>query len=109
MRKLHIALSTHRIEESVADYTVRLGKGPCVVVAGEFALWRTETLNLSIRRDSAVDPGALRHVGWEDPDAAGFSSETDVNGIEWERFSAADQADEINALWPDSDYTPERI
>lgn len=109
MKKLHIAISTNKIEETIKDYSVRLEAGPCSVVSGEYALWRTETLNVSIRHDPNCTAGELRHLGWEDPAASVFSEETDVNGIVWERFSAQHQANEINELWPEAAYQPELI
>jgi hypothetical protein len=107
MKKLHIAISTDKIEETVSDYSARLGAEPCSYIAGEYALWRTEFLNVSIRQDSTCTSGELRHLGWEDPTAQAFSQETDVNGIVWERFSAQQQADEINDIWPSANYTPD--
>ena len=104
MKKLHIAISTDKIEESIKDYTVRLGAEPCSFIANEYALWRTECLNLSIRQDPSCKPGELRHLGWEDSSASEFTEETDINGITWERFSAQQQADEINELWPEANY-----
>lgn len=106
MRKLHIAISTEKIEETIEDYSVRLGVPPCSSVPGKYALWRTESLNISVRQDSACTPGSLRHLGWEDSTATEFSQETDVNGIVWERFTAQHQADEINELWSDAKYQP---
>lgn len=106
MRKLHIALSTDRIDETIADYTARLGVPPCSKIEGEYALWRTESLNVSVRQDPHCTPGSLRHLGWEDPGASAFTQDTDVNGITWERFNAHHQADEINQLWPDANYVP---
>jgi catechol 2,3-dioxygenase-like lactoylglutathione lyase family enzyme len=106
MKRLHIAISTDKIEQSIQDYTDRLGCPPCSQVAGEYALWRTETVNLSIRQDRKCAPGSLRHLGWEDPSAPSFSEEQDVNGIVWERFQAQHQADEINKLWPEAKYCP---
>jgi hypothetical protein len=35
--------------------------------------------------------GQLRHIGFEDDLAEGFSSTPDVNGIAWESFSAVAQ------------------
>jgi hypothetical protein len=35
--------------------------------------------------------GQLRHIGFEDDTTAGFARERDVNGVEWERFSLAEQ------------------
>lgn len=106
MRKLHIAISTNKIDETIKDYSARLEAAPCSIVPGEYALWRTESLNVSIRYDTNCNPGSLRHLGWEDPDASEFSHETDVNGIVWEEFSAQQQANEINELWPQTNYEP---
>lgn len=103
-KKFHIALSTQKIDETVKDYSARLGLAPCSYVANEYALWRTESLNVSIRQDSNCANGELRHLGWEDSTAAQFSETKDVNGIVWERFSAEQQAEEINALWPEAKY-----
>lgn len=106
MRKLHLAISVADIEETVSDYSQRLGCQPCVVVPGEYALWRTETINLSVRLDAASAPGSLRHVGWEDPSAEEFSVDMDVNGIVWENFSAEQQADKIEQAWPGTKLQP---
>lgn len=106
MKKLHIAISTHKIEETIKDYSVRLETGPCSSVSGEYALWRTETLNLSICQDPECTSGKLRHLGWEDSSATELSEEADVNGIVWESFTAQQQANEINELWPQATYEP---
>ncbi len=76
------------------------------MVSGDYALWRTDTINLSIRRVAADTAGQLRHLGWEDEACEAFTVETDVNGIAWERFTAEQQAGEIQAAWPDADYIP---
>ena len=102
MNKLHIALSTREIESTVDDYSVRLGVAPCVHVPGQYVLWRTACLNLSVRHDAKQQPGTLRHLGWEDAHAAEFSEDRDVNGVVWERFSAQQQAEEIRAIWPEA-------
>jgi len=107
MNKLHIAISTNRIEETIKDYSVRLGMEPCAYIPNEYALWRTESLNVSVRQDPTCVPGELRHLGWEDDSAPKFSEEKDVNGITWERFNAQQQADEINHIWPHANYQPE--
>lgn len=104
MKKLHIALSTDDIAASVVDYSARLGCAPVLVIDGAYALWRTETLNLSIRQGSEAAPGQLRHLGWEDDEAKAFSADVDVNGITWERFAAQHQADEIQSIWPGTEY-----
>ena len=105
MRILHLALSVSNIEQSVADYSARMGALPVVVVPGEYALWRTEMLNLSIRKTSEPS-GSMRHLGWEDEEATELSTETDCNGIIWERFTVSHQAQEINEIWPNANYRP---
>lgn len=99
MKRFHLALSVANVERSIAEYTERLSVAPEVVVPGEYALWRTVSLNFSIRRSNEPS-GTLRHVGWEDSKAAGFTVERDVNGIAWERFNPEAQAEEIRRLWP---------
>ncbi|KAF0190698.1 MAG: hypothetical protein FD165_2486 [Gammaproteobacteria bacterium] len=102
MRKLHIALGTADINASVADYSARLGCAPEVVVPNEYALWRTDTVNFSVRKVPAGESGQLRHLGWEDAACGGYRTDTDVNGILWEHFSAEQQASEIRDIWPDA-------
>ena len=106
MRKIHIALSTRDLQTSVKEYSARLRCEPCSLVADEYALRRTESINLSLRNDPNCSAGELRHLGWEDSDAQEFSKESDVNGIVWENFSASHQADEINNIWPNAQYKP---
>lgn len=103
MRKFHLALAVADLARSVADYSARLGAAPVVVVPGEYALWRVDGLNLSIRQCAET---GFRHLGWEDPDAPCFSSDTDLNDMVWECFSARQQAQEINEIWPGTDYQP---
>jgi hypothetical protein len=105
MQKIHIAISTNDIEKTVKDYTQRLRCEPCLVVEEQYALWRTDTVNFSVRYDASCSKGSLRHFGWEDPKVTQFSEETDVNGIVWERFNASNQADEINEIWPHVNYS----
>ena len=85
MRTLHLALAVSNIEQSVADYTARLGVRPVLVVPDQYALWRTSTLNLSIRKTNEAS-GTMRHLGWEDTEATEFSNDTDCNGIVWENL-----------------------
>ena len=99
MKKFHIAISVANIEQSIADYSLRLEKQPEIVIHGEYALWRTEILNFSIRT-TKEKIGTVRHIGWEDPDATGFTKETDVNGVIWENFNEKEQLKEINSVWP---------
>lgn len=100
MKKFHIAISTDKIAATITDYSARLGCEPCVLVPGEYALWRTAALNLSIRQDTTHPPGHLRHLGWEDPAASAFTQDRDINDIVWENFNAQNQLDEIHGLWP---------
>lgn len=106
MKRFHIAIATDDIAATVEDYSARLGARPCSCVAGEYALWRTASLNVSVRQDPSCRPGTLRHLGWEDESAPAFEQDTDVNGIAWERFNARQQAEEINGIWPEADYVP---
>lgn len=104
MKRLHLAISINDLETSIQDYSKRLGSSPQVVIPGEYALWRTESVNLSIRKDPNVKPGSLRHLGWEDDSAEEFSSDTDCNGILWEHFAFNHQKQEILDVWPDSKF-----
>jgi hypothetical protein len=99
LKKIHIAIGVKDIAQSVEDYSKRLNAKPTVVIPNEYALWRTETLNFSIRLDPK-NAGQLRHLGWEDESASSFTKETDVNGIVWERFNQKLQEEEINDLRP---------
>lgn len=96
-RKFHIAISVRNLELSIAEYTKQLGSPPCLVVPDKYALWRTNSLNFSIR--CAENEPTLRHLGWEDELASGFSQTVDVNEITWERFSFEQQQQEIESLW----------
>lgn len=100
MKRFHVAVATRDLATSVEDYTRRLGVRPDLVVPGEYALWRTDLLNLSARMVHDASPG-VRHLGFEDPRAESFSEDIDVNGVVWEHFSAEDQLAEIRSLWPD--------
>ena len=106
MKRIHIALGVCDVAQSIADYSDRLGCAPVVVIEGEYALWRTPEMNLSIRRvEQSI--GTLRHLGWEDSSVSTFSQESDCNGIVWEKFNANLQAAEIKMAWPESTYEGE--
>jgi len=94
MRRFHIALAVADLKDSIRDYSARLGVEPTAVVAGKYAMWRTAELNFSINQMPAR-AGQLRHLGFEDSEASDFSSDHDVNGIEWELFSPRAQDDKI--------------
>ena len=102
--RIHIALSVADVQHSIEDYSRRLGCSPSAVVPGEYALWRTDCVNLSIRRTSESG-GRLRHLGWEDPTASTFTQETDANGIIWESFTAELQVKEIKDVWPHAKFS----
>jgi len=104
MKKFHISIATDNIENSVEDYSKRLGKSPDSQLDNQYAFWRTEYLNFSIRCDKSVPVGTLRHLGWEDSEAKTFSTDEDVNGVLWENFSAALQLEEVAALWPEASH-----
>jgi hypothetical protein len=101
MRKFHIAISVSDLQNSITEYSSRLGVDPTLVVPNEYALWRTAFLNFSIRKTSELS-GSIRHLGWEDSAAKCFSQDKDCNGIVWELFSEMDQLNEINSVWPDT-------
>lgn len=94
MRRFHIALAVADLTQSIEDYSRRLGARPTAVVAGKYALFRTDQLNFSINQ-IPERAGQLRHLGFEDEAAQGFSSDNDVNGIMWELFSPAAQDEAI--------------
>jgi catechol 2,3-dioxygenase-like lactoylglutathione lyase family enzyme len=98
MKRFHIALAVHDLDASIADYSERLGQRPNAIVQGKYAMWRTALLNFSINQNPER-AGQLRHIGFEDDGAEGFTSTSDVNGIEWEHFSAAAQDERIVAMY----------
>ena len=98
MRRFHIALAVADLATSIGDYSRRLGVAPTAVVPGKYALFRTDQLNFSINQ-LPERAGQLRHLGFEDEAASGFSSDHDVNGIEWELFSPAAQDAKIPEVY----------
>ena len=96
----HIVLSVKSIAQSVEDYTQRLGQAPDIIVENEYALWRSDAVNFSIRQVGQGEScNTLRHIGFEDEDAQEMSESTDCNGIVWEHFAASHQDKEIKDLW----------
>ena len=104
MKKFHIALGVSNIEESVRDYSLRLGQEADLVIPGEYAIWRTQTLNVSIRRVPLEDSAKLRHLGWENPEAKAFTTTLDCNGLFWEEFSAPSTGLRNRENWPGADF-----
>ena len=98
MKRFHIALAVRDLGASIVDYSLRLGQSPNVVVEGKYAMWRTDLLNFSINQNTER-AGQLRHIGFEDDSAESFTSTADVNGIEWERFSAKAQDERIVEMY----------
>lgn len=98
MKRFHIAIAVKDLQESIEDYSKRLGKSPNAVVLGKYAMWRTELLNFSIN-EMPNRAGELRHIGFEDDEAQGFFSTSDVNGIEWEFFSQKAQDERIIEIY----------
>jgi catechol 2,3-dioxygenase-like lactoylglutathione lyase family enzyme len=90
MKRFHIALAVANLDASIADYSSRLGQPPTAVVSGSYAMWRTDLLNFSIN-ETPEKAGQLRHVGFEDDAVEGYTKTQDVNGLEWELFSAEEQ------------------
>ncbi|CAH2792870.1 MAG: syc0821_c [uncultured Paraburkholderia sp.] len=81
MKRFHIALAVASLDESIGDYSSRLGQPPTAVVPGKYAMWRTDLLNFSINQ-MPEKAGMLRHVGFEDDDVTAYSSSKDVNGLD---------------------------
>jgi hypothetical protein len=73
---------------------LRLGQKPHAIVDRKYAMWRTDMLNFSINQ-IPERAGQLRHLGFEDEAAQGFSSTRDVNDIEWELFPPQAQDEKI--------------
>lgn len=108
MERIHVALAVSNLDDAIADTRHRLGVEPCVVVPGTYALFRTTSANLSLT-ENAEQAGQLRHLGIEDPEATDFAAESGPDGFVWERFTAEQQADEINTYWPQANYTPDKL
>jgi len=104
MKKIHLAIATDNIAATIEDYSQRLECEPVLVIPNEYALWRSDFFNISIRQDSTCKPGELRHMGWEDSEAKAFTTSIDVNGLLWESFTAEHQSEEIEEAWPGTGY-----
>jgi hypothetical protein len=98
--RIHVAIAVSDIDLSIQEYTQLTGTEPELVVPGEYALFRTESMNLSLRRTGDA-PGTVRHLGFERDDASHFSVYRDRHGLVWENFNREHQRDEIAAAWPD--------
>jgi catechol 2,3-dioxygenase-like lactoylglutathione lyase family enzyme len=101
MKRVHIAIGIANIDESIDHYSKKILSKPNVIVPGEYAMWRTNILNLSIRKVSEA-PGMVRHLGFEEDGIEEFVEEKDINGIVWESFSPEQQHEEILKFWPNA-------
>lgn len=103
--KIHIAISVKDIKTSIKEYNNFLNCSPVLIIADEYALYRTKELNLSLRK-TKDEPGVVRHLGFESDKHKGFSTFTDSNGVLWELFDKETQAKEINDYWTNAQYQP---
>ena len=62
-QRFHIALSAADVELSADDYSQRLGCRPDLLIPGKYALWRTDAVNLSIRKVGHEEGGVRREHG----------------------------------------------
>ena len=51
------------VESSADDYSQRLGCRPDLLIPGKYALWRTDAVNLSIRKVGHEEGGVRREHG----------------------------------------------
>ncbi len=65
MKKFHMTLAVSNIPTSVHEYSQRPSQPPDWIIPDHYALWRTATLNLSIRTPSTAHSQPLRHLDWE--------------------------------------------
>ena len=97
MQKFHIALGIKNINKAIIDFTYKLDSKPIIIIKNKYVLFRTETLNISLRKDNQV---SLRHLGWEDSTCKSFEKTVDSNRILWERFPFEYQLKEIRDIFP---------
>ena len=97
--KVHIAISVSDISKSVNQYTVFLKQKPILVIPDQYASWRTNKINLSLRKTNEM-LGTIRHLGFEDDSFSSFNTFTDNNGVLWDTFNKVDQKHKIQTIWP---------
>ena len=59
MKRVHLALGVLDAEVSPKDYSQRRGCRPDLLIPGKYALWRTDAVNLSIRKLAHKEGGSL--------------------------------------------------
>jgi len=63
LKRFHLALGVADGESSADEYTQRLGCRPDLFIPGEYALWRTDAVNLSNRKVGDEEGGTRRGHG----------------------------------------------
>ena len=63
LKRFHLALGVADVEASSGDYSQRLGCRPDLLIPGEYALWRTDAVNLSIWKVGHEEGGTHRGHG----------------------------------------------
>ena len=63
MKRLHLALGVADVESSADEYTQGFGCRPDLLIPGEYSLWRTDPVNLSIRKVGHEEGGTRRGHG----------------------------------------------
>jgi hypothetical protein len=63
MKRVHLALGVLDAEVSPKNYSQRLGCRPDLLIPGKYALWRTDAVNLSIRKVGHEEGGVRRGHG----------------------------------------------
>jgi hypothetical protein len=63
VKRVSLALGITDVESSADDSSQRLGCRPDLLIPGKYALWRTDAVNLSIRKVGHEEGGARRGHG----------------------------------------------
>jgi len=58
LKRFHLALGVSDMESSAEDHSQRPGCRPDLLIPGKYALWRTDAVNLSIRKMGHEKGGA---------------------------------------------------
>lgn len=101
MERVHIAIGVSSLSESISFYEKKFSVSPELIIPHEYALFKTETMNISLRVVPENQIG-VRHVGVESMRFDSFTAEKDPSGVLWESFNEQAQYDEIEEIWPNS-------
>ena len=63
MKRFNIALDVLDVESSIDAYSQRLSRRPDLHIPGKYVLWRTDVVNLAIRKVGHEEGGAHRGHG----------------------------------------------